>query len=652
MSSINFTMNLKLITCPFQFLALLCSLAFSQELPSPLVDDFDDGDIDGWTHESDARHSNSENVDGALEITGVAGASGRFAANTFESRTFDDFVVEVDVLPDESGKIASQPGLFARIPRFGSGYGMNIQQSPPILEIWRFTNGSGAQLKEQSLDIPFERPLRLVFKGVGNVLTAQVLDEGRLIGEISVSDTAYDSGWTGVVSWFPGGQIARFDNFTAYHPGNPPSLHPSPSPGSRIAINPVIDGLTFAFKYRFGRMEVHWSGGGSLQQLDEGTRAIDTVATVSPFLTESSHGIFRIADIWMGNRTTDIYVPSSYRDETAAPLVIALSSEALEVEELAESNRFLLAQPMALADGTVTDAGYLRGVIEAAQNRWNIDANRLFLYAAGDAAAIAYQLADEYSDVIAGMAIVGANGENPSIIYAEPIHVLEIAAMPIRDLSGWAAVAGHERSLNESEPIGDGQQVIATRWLGGDTHTEVVSWQIDDIAAIDPTLRDVAINWLLARPKAEKQPFYSHGTILASTAEDCPDIATLVTGRPLAQGAHVRAFFKEADSPTNAFGKVSGQYALDLTMIEVQGLEDPVPVRAVGSMFITTEAGDKTYWEMESNLDLTTGLSHYRAALLRGDGAQEGTALRVDGIAIGIENGFTYESRGWWRPGT
>ena len=66
-----------------------------------------------------------------------------------------------------------------------------------------------------------------------------------------------------------------------------------------------------------------------------------------------------------------------------------------------------------------------------------------------------------------------------------------------------------------------------------------------------------------------------------SRRSECEEIAALVEGTPLAECANARWFFKE-EGTTSGFGDITGQYALDMTLLQVEGVEEPVPVQAVG----------------------------------------------------------------------
>ncbi len=200
------------------------------DLPNPIVDDFDDGDLGGWEHYTEGTDSTCRIVDGALELSDVLGSRSRVTYTLNETEVYDDFVVEADVLPQlvdgEPGDLASHPGLLARVSKpvnnISSGYFMNIRRSRSEFELWKFTDGRIALLNRTVFDIPFDRPLHFVFKGVGTTLTAQVFDSDTLVAEISAHDATYTSGFSGLTHFWPAGETGRFDNFKAYHPEIPP----------------------------------------------------------------------------------------------------------------------------------------------------------------------------------------------------------------------------------------------------------------------------------------------------------------------------------------------------------------------------------------------------------------------------------------------
>ena len=156
------------------------------------------------------------------------------------------------------------------------------------------------------------------------------------------------------------------------------------------------------------------------------------------------------------------------------------------------------------------------------------------------------------------------------------------------------------------------------------------------------------IDWLLAHPKPEKQPFSNSGALAPCEEGECGEIMALVDGTELAEGANARTFWKETGT-TSGYGDITGQYALDMTLMDIPGQLEPVPVHAKGRVLYFTEAGDEVYWEQETNL-LPSGQLVFTATMLRGKGALEGVYGKVSGTVQPTETGFTFEGSGWWWP--
>jgi len=156
-----------------------------------------------------------------------------------------------------------------------------------------------------------------------------------------------------------------------------------------------------------------------------------------------------------GDRPVEPHVPESYRHDIAAPLIIVLhgygasgffQSMLFRMAALSEAYGFVYLAP----DGTpdeeskrfwsasdtccdfygvgVDDASYLRGLIEEAKLRFNIDARRVYLVGHSNGGFMSYRMACEHADQIAAVvSLAGAmfmDGTpcNP----ARPVAVLQI----------------------------------------------------------------------------------------------------------------------------------------------------------------------------------------------------------------------------------
>ncbi len=432
------------------FLTLpLGQMISSAELPLPICEDFDDGDLDGWTLHGDAR---ADNVEGVFELTGNTLAPSSFKAN----QMFEDFVISVDILPQVNGLLASRPGIFARFdPGRRTGYGANLRQSNSTLEIFNYTGGgSFTRLNRETFDIPGDKPLRLTFRGEGEELTAQVLDaeNGTLIGVVTASDSTHTSGETGVVLFFPGGEIGRFDNFKAFHPGNPPKVDPPREPTTH-RFNPVLNDPSLTITSIDNTMRLSWLGGGELEKWQEQRLTWETVSRASPY-AESRQGmsLFRVRDPWESGRSVEAHIPASYDPETPIPLVVLLhgyfhtpsyiESFLFRMKPLAETKRFIYVQPEGLKDdtgnhlwnavtnrtGLADDLRYLKALVEGIAAAYNVDRKRIYFVGHSNGGAMANDMACRYSELVAGFVNLGgfANLDETFCIPSEPVHALHI----------------------------------------------------------------------------------------------------------------------------------------------------------------------------------------------------------------------------------
>ena len=156
-----------------------------------------------------------------------------------------------------------------------------------------------------------------------------------------------------------------------------------------------------------------------------------------------------------GDRPVELLVPPAYDGNVALPLVIVLhghsASGALQLAytRLAnlvdEHNAFVMA-PDGLTneegnqfwnatsaccdfyDSGVDDAGYLRGLIDEVSSVYKIDPRRIFLWGHSNGGFMAYRMACDHADVIAGIvSLAGAMHLDPADCNpSEPVNVLQI----------------------------------------------------------------------------------------------------------------------------------------------------------------------------------------------------------------------------------
>lgn len=268
-----------------------------------------------------------------------------------------------------------------------------------------------------------------------------------------------------------------------------------------------------------------------------------------------------------GRGEIPLVVPSIYKQELAAPLIVLLhgygSSGAgqdnyMKFSALSDRYGFLLATP----DGTeepspekrrfwnaskaccnffatpLDDSAYVMNIIKTVQAQYNIDPRRIYLIGHSNGGFMSYKAAYEHSDVIAGIAsLAGAEATEVMPAPANPVHILQIhgtadgtiayAGSDIRGntypgaeetVARWAAyngcaVDGKVIGTLDLERNLDGLETTRTSFaegcaIGGSTEL----WTIADgshIPAISETFSEEVVEWLLARPKVVALP---HGT--------------------------------------------------------------------------------------------------------------------------------------------
>ena len=307
-----------------------------------------------------------------------------------------------------------------------------------------------------------------------------------------------------------------------------------------------------------------WTGGGQLQRADRVEGPWQTLAAArSPCAVQSSlpATFYRVTS----PRPVNLYVPSSYDGHTPMPLVILLhllGGSGQQVEgylrlcPLAEGRGFLYCYP----DGTVNawgytfwnatdaccdfwntgvdDAGYLRGIIEEIARRFAVDRKRIYLVGQLNGGFMAYRMACQHADLIAGIASL--NGltflEPGRCAPSGPVNILHIhttddpyvpygggiltvgtfpANMPPfpgaeMSVQIWAGYNGASHPAIDPAPSLDlttdvaGLDTLVTRYTSYPPGGAVELWRING-GGHTPTLSSEfsprVIDWLLAHPK-------------------------------------------------------------------------------------------------------------------------------------------------------
>lgn len=200
--------------------------------------------------------------------------------------------------------------------------------------------------------------------------------------------------------------------------------------------------------------------------------------------------------VFGGDRPVTLKVPAAYDGSTAVPLVLVLHGYGFDgsVQEnyfaagdLVDDEGVLLASP----DGTINpngdrfwngtdfccdfyesgvdDAGYLRGLIEEIQAEYAVDPKRVFVMGHSNGAFMAYRLACESADLVAGIVgLAGTTFADPAdCAPSEPVSVLHIHG----DLDDTIAYAGATVPNAGTYP---GAVATVETWGGYDGCTGVV----------------------------------------------------------------------------------------------------------------------------------------------------------------------------------
>jgi polyhydroxybutyrate depolymerase len=189
----------------------------------------------------------------------------------------------------------------------------------------------------------------------------------------------------------------------------------------------------------------------------------------------------------------------------------------------------------------VDDAGYLRGLIEEIGRRFAVDRKRVHLFGVYLGGFMAYRMACQSSDLIAGIATLsGATFLDPGRCQpSEPVNVLHMHAtaeeeffygggalnlflpwpmpanMPpypgaIRTVQTWAAYNGARNPLTDPAPSMDldlkvpGLETVVTRYTSCPPGGAVELWSIiggTHVPTLSSEFSPRVIDWLLAHPK-------------------------------------------------------------------------------------------------------------------------------------------------------
>ncbi|MDB6040085.1 MAG: hypothetical protein JWM99_3926 [Verrucomicrobiales bacterium] len=331
--------------------------------------------------------------------------------------------------------------------------------------------------------------------------------------------------------------------------------------GSYFTLAPPFD--TVLSIRRFGGLNtVTWAGAGLLQRADNPMGPWQTLAAAqSPASVQSPipATFYQVTR----PRLVNLYVPTGYDGQKPLPLVILLhgytrtgvyTENYLRFQPLAETRSFLYCYPESLTDRAgnpfwnssdaccdfwstrVDDAGYLRALIQEIGRQFAVDRKRVFLVGWSNGGFMAYGMACQSADLIAGIASLAGTTlmDSSRCEPSQPVNILHIhgtldSTVPYTGgvLTGFPANvppfpgasqtiriwAGYNRStglVTDAVPSLDlttdvpGLDTVVTRYTNCPPGGAVELWTING-GGHGPTLSSQfssrVIDWLLAHPK-------------------------------------------------------------------------------------------------------------------------------------------------------
>ncbi len=259
------------------------------------------------------------------------------------------------------------------------------------------------------------------------------------------------------------------------------------------------------------------------------------------------------------DRPFKVFVPTSYDEATAVPLVVLLhgysasgdGQEAyFQLQPLAEERGFLYVHPDGLKDPTgnqfwnatdaccqfasarVDDSAYLMSVIDHVEATYNVDPRRIFVLGHSNGGFMSYRMACDHADKIAAIAsLAGATFADPAACRpSEPVSVLQIHGTADKTISyTGASIAGHAYpaaantvatwaaydGCTATAPIDagghldleggiDGAETSVATFAGCPTGVDVELWTMGGaphIPSINAAFAPDVIDFLLAHPK-------------------------------------------------------------------------------------------------------------------------------------------------------
>lgn len=192
-----------------------------------------------------------------------------------------------------------------------------------------------------------------------------------------------------------------------------------------------------------------------------------------------------------GDRPVDVQVPAMLDEDAAYPLVVVLHGYSitgfvqhayLGLRQVTETGRAFVISPTGYANNQgkpywnadesccdydragPDDVGYLAGLIDEVADEWPIDRGAVFAIGHGNGGNMAYRLACDRADVVAGIVVVagGAAIDAAACAPSEPVSVLHLHGTADPEF----AYAGG--GPFQQAPGAPGAVESVTRWAGHD----------------------------------------------------------------------------------------------------------------------------------------------------------------------------------------
>lgn len=229
-------------------LALASGFFFNPQCDAQ-VDDFNDGNANGWFEYNPLGTASFQVVNGAYRITSPASSNPANPARAGSLRqdvTYStNFYISVDVT-NWNDSVNQSFGLLARVTDAGPGttkgyaftYDRGTTATSGDVDISRITGEAPTEVPVSGNDdihlVP-GRTYRFVFLGINSTLEGRIYEHPNLtnaVVTVTGTDSTYPSGICGLVIYsVPGGPDATFDNYFATN--SEPRL---PTPPPRLAI--------------------------------------------------------------------------------------------------------------------------------------------------------------------------------------------------------------------------------------------------------------------------------------------------------------------------------------------------------------------------------------------------------------------------------